>query len=165
MKANRKMIQKTDRRKNNKISKSCREARKETKSKFKLRPDGKYDTGHPTKMTQETLAILKAQFSIGVNDVNACYRAGISYETLRKYQIANPEFVAEKMSLRESLIDDARAVIARDIREHGDTQTAKWYLEKRKPDEFGNKVQVEDVTPPKIIDDIAVIMEMQDKEE
>lgn len=91
--------------------------------------------GRPPSMTQDVLNKLEQAFSLGASDVEACFFAGISHQTLYNYQDKNPEFIERKKALKEKLVLKARSVIASSM-ESGDKQTAQWYLERRKKDEF-----------------------------
>ena len=103
---------------------------------LKKRKDGKFDTGRPTVMTDDVVAKLENVFSIGGSDVEACLMAGISRDTLYDYQKVHPEFVDRKNMLKEKLVLKARTVIANALNKE-DRETAKWYLEKKKKNEFG----------------------------
>jgi hypothetical protein len=100
------------------------------------------EVGRPTVMTQDVINKLEQAFSLGASDVEACFFAGISHQTLYNYQDKNPEFIERKKALKEKLVLKARSVIASSM-ESGDKQTAQWYLERRKKDEFSTKVENE----------------------
>jgi hypothetical protein len=98
--------------------------------------------GRPPSMTQDVVNKLEQAFSLGASDLEACFYAGISKPTLYKYQDENPEFIDRKKALKEKLVLKARSVVA-DALENKDKQTAQWYLERRKKDEFSTKVENE----------------------
>ena len=113
-----------------------------TKAKggYKIRKDGKKDTGRPTKFTPETISKLEQAFSVGCTDVEACLLANVSNSALYNYQQANPDFVERKERLKESLSLKSRLVIA-DKLNKDDVDTAKWYLERKKKNEFSTKIE------------------------
>jgi hypothetical protein len=98
--------------------------------------------GRPPSMTQDVVNKLEQAFSLGASDLEACFYAGISKPTLYKYQDENPEFIDRKKALKEKLVLKARSVVA-DALENKDKQTAQWYLERRKKDEFSTKIENE----------------------
>lgn len=108
--------------------------------------------GRPTEMTKETLLKLESMFSIGASDLEACLMADISPSTLYNFQKQHPEFLERKQMLKEKLVLKARTVIAEALNRK-DENTARWYLEKKKKDEFSNRTELtgsdgSDLTPP-----------------
>ena len=99
-------------------------------------------TGRPTKITPETIDKLRTAFLMGCSDVEACLYADISKTALYNYQQKNPEFVDQKEQWKEQLTLKARTVIANSLN-NKDENTAKWYLERKKKDEFSTKVENE----------------------
>ena len=97
--------------------------------------------GRPTAVTDSVLNKLEEAFSMGCSDVEACLFAGISRQTLYDYQAKFPKFVDRKNLLKETLILKSRSIIA-DCLENKDENTAKWYLERKKKDEFGTRTEV-----------------------
>jgi hypothetical protein len=98
--------------------------------------------GRPTVMTDEVVSKLEQAWSMGCSDLEACLFADISKQTLYDYQAKYPEFVDRKERLKESLVLKARTVIANSLN-NKDENTAKWYLERKKKDEFSTKVENE----------------------
>lgn len=98
-------------------------------------------TGRRTKLTPETIAKLRTAFLMGCSDVEACLYADISKTALYNYQQKNPEFVDKKEQWKEQLTLKARTVIANSLN-NKDENTAKWYLERKKKDEFGTRTEV-----------------------
>lgn len=109
---------------------------------LKVRPDGKYDTGRPTKLTPETIDKLRTAFLMGCSDLEACLYADISKTALYNYQTKNPDFVDQKEQWKEQLTLKARTVIANALNEK-DRATAQWYLERKAKNEFSTKVENE----------------------
>ena len=98
-------------------------------------------TGRPTIMTPDVVGKLEQAFSLGCSDLEACLYAGISKQALYDYQSRNPSFVDRKAILKENLVLKARSVIAGSLN-NKDENTAKWYLERKKKDEFGTRTEV-----------------------
>lgn len=114
-----------------------------TKAKggYKIRPDGKKDTGHPTVMTPATISKLEEAFMNGASDSEACLCAGIAMATLYNYQNRHPEYVERKQKLKDLPAYQARKVIIDKIHS-GDADTAKWYLERKKKAEFSTRQEL-----------------------
>lgn len=93
-------------------------------------------TGRPTKVTPEVVTKLEQAFSMGCTDEEACLFADISRMSLQRYQEAHPSFRDRKALLKQKLVLKARSVIAEALNRK-DENTAKWYLERKKKDEFG----------------------------
>lgn len=104
----------------------------------KKKPEDKEKVGRPTILTPEIIAKLEQAFSMGCSDLEACFYADIGKTTLYNYQNAHPEFVERKERLKERMIFKARTVIA-DALNKNDENTAKWYLERKKKDEFSTR--------------------------
>lgn len=96
------------------------------------------DVGRPTVMTPDAIAKLEQAFSLGASDTEACFYAGVSPDSLYAYQKKHPEYAERKAALKDKLILKARTVIAKSM-EDGDKQTAQWYLERKKKDEFSSR--------------------------
>ena len=96
------------------------------------------DIGRPTVMTPEIITKLEQAFSLGASDLEACFYAGIGKTTLYEYQNKNPEYAERKAALKDKLVLKARTVLAKAM-EDGDKQTAQWYLERKKKDEFSQR--------------------------
>ena len=102
-------------------------------------------------MTSEVLLKLEDAFSISATDKEACFYAGISPTTLYSYQEKNPEFTERKEALKNKPNLKARQTIVQQL---DDVRVAEWWLEKKRPDEFGyrqrlehtGKLQTEDIT-------------------
>lgn len=110
-----------------------------TKAKgYTIRPDGKKDTGRPTKLTPETITKLETAFSLGCSDVEACLYADISKSALYEYQKAHPEFADRKELLKDKLVFKSRSVVAEALN-NNDREMAKWYLERKKKNEFSTR--------------------------
>lgn len=102
--------------------------------------ENRQNRGRPTLMTDEKVKELEGYFSIGATDLEACFLAGISKQTLYNYQENNPDFVDRKEALKNMPKYKAKKNIVGEI-EKGDKETSKWYLE-RKDKEFKNKTDI-----------------------
>lgn len=98
--------------------------------------------GRPTIMTPELVNKLEMAFSMGCTDLEACLFANISKQTLYNYQEKHPGFVDRKEMLKQKLVLKARTVIAEALNKK-DENTAKWYLERKRKDEFSPKADTE----------------------
>ena len=96
--------------------------------------------GRPTVMTPETISKLEHAFSMGCSDVEACLYAGIGKSTLYDHQERDKKFSERKEQLKESPALLARQTIYNNV--STDPDIAKWYLERKKKDEFGTKSEV-----------------------
>lgn len=108
--------------------------------------------GRPRLINDDVIAKLETAWSMGCSDLEACLFAKIDKATLYRYQQENPDFCNRKEVLKQTLILKARSVIA-DALNRKDENTAKWYLEKKKKDEFSNRTELtgsdgSDLTPP-----------------
>ncbi len=90
--------------------------------------------GRPIIMTTETLAKLRQAFLMGCSDREACLYAEIGLQTLYDYQKRNPEYSEQKRAFKKHPILKARKTIFDNL---GEVKTAQWYLEKKRPNEFG----------------------------
>lgn len=100
------------------------------------------DIGRPTVMTPEIVHKLEEAFTNGASDVEACFYAGISKQTLYDYQEKNPEYVDRKMALKDMIKYQAKKVVKAKI-DSNDIDTSKWYLERKVKDEFSIKTEQE----------------------
>lgn len=97
--------------------------------------------GRPTVITEEVLRKLETAFAMGCSDREACLYADIGSSTLYDYQNANPDFLERKNALKEKPVLMARAVILDKLQDK-DAETAKWYLERKKKDEFSTRQEI-----------------------
>ena len=97
---------------------------------------GKNKVGRPTLMTELTLNKLEEIFALGGTDEEACFYADISGQTMYDYQKDHPEFIERKKALKQKPILKARRTVVEDLEE---TETAKWYLSRKKKDEFSER--------------------------
>jgi len=87
-------------------------------------------TGRPTIMTPETIDKLEYAFSLGCDDLTACFHANIGKSTLYNYQNAHPSFVERKEALKNSPLFLAKKV-QYDALVEGDKTVAIKLIERR----------------------------------
>ena len=89
-------------------------------------------------MTPETLSKLESVFAIGGTDKEACFYAGISPQSLYKYQEENPDYVERKEALKEQPMLKARQTIVKAL----DTPAhAQWYASRKAKNEFAERIE------------------------
>lgn len=86
----------------------------------------------------DTLSRLEMAFAVGATDREACHFARCSVVAFRRFEQKNEWYKEIKENLRESLITKARFTIADDIES---VDTAKWFLQRRRKDEFSERVE------------------------
>ncbi len=94
--------------------------------------------GRPTILTPETISKLEYAFSIGCTDEEACLHANIGRSTLYNYQNKNPKFVDRKELLKSRPVLMARNNVIDRIN-NKDADMSKWYLERKKKQEFSTR--------------------------
>lgn len=117
----------------------------EKKKPYKSIGEGKRGRGRPPAITPDTLARLDYAFSIGCNDKEALAYADVSKSAFYRWLENNPEYRERKEALKARPVLKARkaAVDALDSdNEKEKNLMARWYLEKRRADEFGNKTDI-----------------------
>ncbi len=99
--------------------------------------------GRKTLMTEETVHVLESAFSNGATDLEACFMAGISKQTLYNYQEKYPEFVDRKEGLKNMIKFRAKQRIKEEIENEKGCETSKWYVERKGKDEgFSSRQEV-----------------------
>lgn len=99
--------------------------------------------GRPTVVTEQVLSKLKAVLQRGISVKKACVYARIAEKTFYRHYNNDSVF--------RQFIEDCRAyttliageVVVDDIIKNKNVSTAKWWLEKKDPEEFVNKPVVE----------------------
>lgn len=95
--------------------------------------------GRPTAWTDEVNDKIKNAFLFGFNNIEACAFAEISEETLYK-RLGEDEDFSKKVKLwKQNPFLKAKATVYGKLNE---PDTAKWYLERRRKDEFGTRTEV-----------------------
>lgn len=123
------------------------------------RPTNASHAGRPSVMTPEVLRLLEEAFEYDMTDEEACLHAGIGKSSLYEYQKENPKFTERKQELKNNPVRLARMVVIdslkkrkikvitkegniAEIEKEGDTDVAMKYLERKKKDEFSQKMTV-----------------------
>jgi hypothetical protein len=115
---------------------------KMTKAKggYKIRPDGKKDTGRPSKIKLPELQKLEMAFKMGCDNREACAFAEIKESTFYLYCKNNPDFLDKIEAWKINPILKAKRTVYSGL---DNVDTAKWYLERKRKDEFSTKVENE----------------------
>lgn len=92
--------------------------------------------GRPTVMNQDKLRKLEYAFSIGCSVAEALGYANLAKSTFYDFCKDNPELSDRFEHLREQPVLKARQTL---INKLGRVEEAKWYLGKRRPEEFGEQ--------------------------
>jgi len=95
----------------------------------------KNEGGRPTKITDEVVKQLESVFKLAVTDTTACAYAKISRETFYNRLEKDPVFRDKIASAKEYARIAAGQVVIQAIADK-DVQTARWWLEKKHPEEF-----------------------------
>lgn len=96
------------------------------------------------KSKEIIVAKLEEAFAFGCSDLEACYYADISKDTLYRMQKADPHFCERKEMLKERPTLIARQSVVRQMTKDGDLSLR--FLERKKRDEFSTKTEVENTT-------------------
>ena len=102
---------------------------------------GKHAGGAPTKYTPETVATILEALAEGNTKEDAATVAGVTYTTMRTWELADPEF----LSAVQKAIASARREMVRivtKIAKEGNWQAAMTFLERRDPEHWGRKDRV-----------------------
>ncbi len=94
--------------------------------------------GRPTKLTEDTVKKLESVFKLDAPVKTACAYAGISRETYYTWLKENDGFSDRMAKAQEYARIAAGNVVMNAIVQDRDVSTARWWLEKRYPDEFGS---------------------------
>ena len=95
--------------------------------------------GRNTVVTSEVIAKLVEAFKLDSTIEEACYYAEIHPSTYYRHVKSDPDFARKIEGARCYLILRARETVARNI---GRIDTAKWYLERKRSEEFGKRDQI-----------------------
>jgi len=89
------------------------------------------------KFKKETVRKLEEAFAIGADVSAACYYANISRETYYRWIKERPNLKEKYDRLREKPVLKAYQTVSQDL---GNTETAKWYLTRKRNKEFSEKI-------------------------
>lgn len=93
----------------------------------------KSSVGRPTDFTDANVQKLKTVLQMGATIEEACRNAGISKQTFYNWRERYPIFVDMVAEWQDYTILKARATIMKGLDKD---ETARWYLERKKKDEF-----------------------------
>jgi hypothetical protein len=96
--------------------------------------------GRPTSMTEATLGKLEEAFAFDATVEEACFYADINPDTYYVYVKAHPEFSERVKALRQRPVLKARQTIVTGLDE---PKNAQWYLERKRKQEFGANLLVD----------------------
>lgn len=124
----------------------------------------KSNAGRPKKITKLVLKKLEEAFALGCSDVEACFFADISHQTLYNYQKKNPEFIERKEALKKQPIFKARKGVVDSL---GKDPTGKFDLEflKSTTDDYNpkKKIEVEDKREDETLNELKKLNKKFDK--
>lgn len=98
------------------------------------------EIGRPRIIDDIVLKKLEEAFALGCTDEEASFYADISPRTLYNYQTENPEFLQRKDQLKQNPILKARQTLVNNLDK---AENARWFLERKKKEEFGSHQEVE----------------------
>ena len=126
---------------------------------IKKNPTKKETRGRPRTIDSNVLLKLETAFSFGASVREAIAFSGVKSSTFYDYLNENPEFSERIELLKEKMPLKARHVIYKAL-EDNDVNTAKWLLERKKRDEFGNNVNIDHTTLGKEIKQNNILMSL-----
>lgn len=94
--------------------------------------------GRPEVFDIIILEKLRSAFAFGCTDEEACAYANVSVNTFYDYTKRHPDFAQERDKLKLSPVLKARKTVIDDLEK---VDSAKWYLERKKKDEFSLRVE------------------------
>lgn len=106
--------------------------------------------GRPTVMTKDVLEKLEHAFAMGCTDLEASCYADIDPKSLYNYQKKDEDFLRRKEKLKQNPFMLARKNVHNALAD-GDKDMSKWFLERKKKDEFSTKYITEGSQDIKII--------------
>ncbi len=95
--------------------------------------------GRKTIVTEDVVRKLESILQLGVSDSLACQYARISRDTFYDHLKSDPQFLDRIESAKQLVTIAAGQVVTNDIIKNKDVASAKWWLERKAPDEFGDK--------------------------
>jgi hypothetical protein len=101
----------------------------------------KSNAGRPTVMTESTLGKLEEAFAYDSTVEEACFYANINPDTYYVYVKQHPEYSERIAALRQRPVLAARRKVVTEI--DNDTKNAQWYLERKRKQEFGANLLVD----------------------
>lgn len=123
--------------------------KKKKPNEYGKKPNGKNDTGRPSKLTPEVLAKLETYFKAAMTDEEACQLAEIHPSVLYRYCEEHPEFRDKKEWLKKDTTGRAKQVVRMAILDK-DAKAAMWWLERKAKADFGNSTKIEMPEPVRV---------------
>lgn len=93
----------------------------------------------PSKLTEENILELEKRFRNGATILEAI-EGIMSESTYHEHRKNNSEFAARMELAKEYITEIARGVVAKRIQK-GDADISKWWLERKKKNEFSTKIE------------------------
>lgn len=115
----------------------------------KKKPEDKLKVGRPEIMSEAVVKKFLDGFRMGFNDSECCAYCEISRQTYYTFVNQNPDFLDKVNEAKEYPFLKAKNTIFKNLEK---PDTAKWYLEKKRRDEFGDVKRVELETSDKFSD-------------
>lgn len=107
--------------------------------------------GQPTKYTPEIVIRTKELLELGLNYQDICDSIGISAETFSQWRKKYPEY-SEVVRIANAKVKEIALKSIR-VGEMRDWKAAAWRLERRWPDEYKDKKELE-ITKPSLVMDM-----------
>jgi hypothetical protein len=98
------------------------------------------NVGRDSVINEKTIRLLEEAFIRSYTDLEACLFAGIGKTAFYKYKKENKDFAERIEVLKKHVLLTAKQNIVDKI-EVGDTDTSKWYLERKNKDEFSTRIE------------------------
>jgi hypothetical protein len=113
--------------------------------------------GRPPSIDEKATQCLESAFRDGAHIYEACEACSIPVSTYYATLKRDPTFLDRMDLAQEYVTEIARAVVSRQITTRRDSDTAKWWLERRAKDKFSTRSELsgdlkEDITI-RIVDD------------
>lgn len=111
---------------------------------------GKKKIGRPLAIGETQLQKLREGFLKGYNDEEACLYADVKERTFYDYCAKHPEFSHHKEQWKLNPILKAKDTIFENL---DDKETAKWYVERKRKNEFSTKIEqtITNTTPQIVV--------------
>ena len=92
--------------------------------------------GRPTVLTENVVQKLEEALRNGFSVLTACHLSGVSLSTYYDHYDQNKEFSGKMIIAKLWITEQAKKIVIQAINSN-DLSTAKWLLERRTRDEFG----------------------------
>lgn len=111
---------------------------------------------NPTKASKEIVKKLEEVLQDGGTITEACDQAGITRQTYYNWIESDEQFLTKMESAQEYVTEVAKSVIARSITKRKNREDAKWWLERKRKNEFSARSEVtgkdgRDLTPTFVV--------------